>query len=147
VFVARGAVVGLSWTMVSENLGRLFLEQREKLPRSNLRSPVAPLVCYPLGYGGPFTYGEFRNWDVYQVSWPDIETCPATVPSPSDSCFGTNGSNFGPLKMELTALKSAGVNNVMQICRTNRSKYELGRIGILTAPRFRQRSASLDVWS
>jgi hypothetical protein len=23
------------------------------------------------------TYGEFRNWDVYQVSWPDIETCEA----------------------------------------------------------------------
>jgi len=23
------------------------------------------------------TYGNFRNWDVYQVSWPDIETCEA----------------------------------------------------------------------
>ena len=34
---------------------------------------------YPLGYGGSFQYGEFRNWDVYQVSWPDIETCEAAT--------------------------------------------------------------------
>ena len=70
-------------------------------------------TSYPLGDGGPFTYGEFRNWDVYQVDWPDIETCAATAPSPSDPCFGTNGSNFGPLQTELTALHSAGVNNVL----------------------------------
>jgi len=30
-------------------------------------------TSYPLGV----TYGQFRNWDVYQVSWPDIELCEA----------------------------------------------------------------------
>jgi hypothetical protein len=58
------------------------------------------------------TYGELRNWDVYKVSWPDIETCAATTPSPGDSCFGS-GANFKPLQTELEAVMSAGVDNVM----------------------------------
>ena len=62
------------------------------------------------------TYGEFRNWDVYQVSWPDIEWCEAASGDPNDNCFKnqtTKQSNFIPLRTELQSLSSAGVNNVM----------------------------------
>jgi hypothetical protein len=46
-------------------------------------------TSYPLGYNGPpLLYGEFRNWDVYQVSWPDIEKCAAGSADPDDKCFG-----------------------------------------------------------
>jgi hypothetical protein len=59
-------------------------------------------------------YGEFRNWDVYLASWPDIETCEATTASPTDTCFGgPSASNFVPLQNELYQLHTAGVNNVM----------------------------------
>lgn len=61
------------------------------------------------------TYGELRNWDVYHVSWPDIETCAAHSADPSDTCFGSGGlaENFAALKTELEAVNSAGVDNVM----------------------------------
>ncbi len=64
------------------------------------------------------TYGNFRNWDVYQVSWPDIELCEAATGSPGDKCFHQNHnaslpSNFIPLTTELQDLNSASVGNVM----------------------------------
>jgi hypothetical protein len=64
------------------------------------------------------TYGNFRNWDVYQISWPDIELCEAGSGSPSDKCFHQQQnqnlpSNFAPLTTELQDLKTAGVENVM----------------------------------
>jgi len=69
---------------------------------------------YPL----QVTYGAFRNWDVYQVSWPDIELCEAASGSPTDKCFHQDEnqnlpSNFKPLTTELQDLYTAGVNNVM----------------------------------
>ncbi len=71
-------------------------------------------TSYPPGYNGPpLLYGEFRNWDVYQVDWPDIETCAAGGPNPGDSCFIKNGqSTFLPLQYELEQLNPF-VNNVM----------------------------------
>jgi len=58
-------------------------------------------TSYPLGYGGSFTYGEFRNWDVYQVSWPDIEKCAAGSADPDDKCFGPthHAENFDALSL------------------------------------------------
>jgi len=75
-------------------------------------------TSYPLGV----TYGEFRNWDVYQVSWPDIEQCEATTDNITDTCFGSTGhdENFTPLTNELVNLHNANlqgtnpkVDNVM----------------------------------
>ena len=62
------------------------------------------------------TYGEFRNWDVWHVSWPDIETCEAATPvTLTDTCFGAthNAENFNPLQYELQHVKTDGVDNVM----------------------------------
>ena len=64
-------------------------------------------TSYPVQVG----YGEFRNWDVYHVSWPDVETCEAATDLPSDTCFGSS-ANFQPLQTELLDLNSAGVSNV-----------------------------------
>jgi len=68
---------------------------------------------YPVQVG----YGGFRNWDVYQVSWPDIETCEAHSGNPDDTCFGSSGQaeNFGALKNELQWLgpQNANITNVM----------------------------------
>ena len=68
-------------------------------------------TSYPL----QVTYGQFRNWDVWHVSWPDIETCEANSGNPDDTCFGSGGNaaNFKPLQYELQQLNSAGVGNVM----------------------------------
>jgi hypothetical protein len=67
-------------------------------------------TSYPLQVG----YGEFRNWDVWHDSWPDIEQCEAASGSPSDPCFGPNGNlaNFTQLQYALQHLKSVGVDNV-----------------------------------
>lgn len=64
---------------------------------------------YPLGV----TYGQFRNWDVYQVSWPDIERCEATTDDIKDTCFGSTGNdeNFKPLTNELVNLHNANQYN------------------------------------
>ncbi len=85
-------------------------------------------TSYPL----QVTYGEFRNWDVYQVSWPDIETCEAATPVIlTDKCFGPNhdAGNCKPLQYELQQLNSAGVSNVLSSPRASRRLHVKCRYG------------------
>jgi hypothetical protein len=76
------------------------------------------ILPHEASYPVQVTYGEYRTWDVYQVSWPDIEACEATTDSYNDQCFHQQGninlpSNFIPLNNNLQDLYKDGVNNVM----------------------------------
>jgi hypothetical protein len=90
--------------------------QQQAIPNSFFGQHVNnPTLNGESSYPVQVTYGELRNWDVYLVSWPDIEpTCAASGPNPGDQCFTRNGqSTWGPLQTELEAVMSAGVTNVM----------------------------------
>jgi hypothetical protein len=85
-----------------------FFGQHVNNPRLNGET------SYPLRV----TYGQLRNWDVYLVSWPDIETCEAKTPVMlTDTCFGPGGlaENFAALQYELQKLGplNANIQNVM----------------------------------
>jgi hypothetical protein len=101
--------------------GRVLAQtQQQAIPNTFFGQHVNnPTLNGESSYPVQVTYGELRNWDVYLVSWPDIEpTCAASGPDPGDQCFinqTTHLSNFQPLQTELEALSSVNppVTNVM----------------------------------
>jgi hypothetical protein len=56
--------------------------QQQAIPSSFFGQHVNnPTYTGQSSYPVQVTYGELRNWDVYKVSWPDIETCAAHTAS------------------------------------------------------------------